>query len=101
MKRFIKLLFWSLNILALIQVTYIALGPLVYHNKEWVCLIKPLRNVLVMHRLRFSNEIRSEEGLVIPETAIKPEELKMASALIAQLTKPFKPEEYKDEYSEN
>jgi DNA end-binding protein Ku len=76
------------------------LGPLIYHNKEWVCLIKPLRNVLVMHRLRFSDEIRSEEGLVIPEAPVKPEELKMASALIAQLTKPFKPEEYKDTYSE-
>lgn len=77
-----------------------ALGPVVYHNKEWVCLIKPLRNILVMHRLRFSDEIRSEEGLTIPETPIKPEEIKMASALIAQLTKPFKPEEYKDDYSE-
>ena len=77
-----------------------ALGPLVYHNREWVCLIKPMKDILVMHRLRFSDEIRSEEGLVIPQTTIKPEELKMASALIAQLTKPFKPEEYKDEFSE-
>lgn len=77
-----------------------ALGPLVYHNKEWVCLIKPLRNVLVLHRLRFSDEIRSEAGLVIPETPIKAEELKMASLLIAQLTKPFKPADFRDTYSE-
>jgi DNA end-binding protein Ku len=77
-----------------------ALGPLVYHNKEWVCLIKPMRKVLVMHRLRFSDEIRSEEGLVIPDTQVKAEELKMASLLIAQLTKPFKPQEYRDTYSE-
>lgn len=77
-----------------------ALGPLVYHNKEWICLIKPLRNVLVLHRLRFTDEIRSEQGLVIPETTVKPEELKMASLLIAQLTKPFKPEAYRDTYSE-
>ncbi|WP_207515226.1 non-homologous end joining protein Ku [Longitalea luteola] len=77
-----------------------ALGPLVYHNKEWICLIKPLRKVLVMHRLRFTDEIRSEAGIVVPDTAIKPEELKMASMLIGQLTKPFKPEDYKDTYSE-
>ena len=77
-----------------------ALGPLVYHNKEWVCLIKPLRNVLVLHRLRFTDEIRSEAGLVIPDTPVKADELKMASLLIAQLTKPFKPEEFKDTYSE-
>src|SRR5687768_15849079 len=77
-----------------------ALGPLVYHNKEWVCLIKPLRNILVMHRLRFSDEIRSEQGLVIPDTPLKAEEIKMATALIAQLTKPFKPEDYRDTYNE-
>lgn len=76
------------------------LGTLVYHNKEWVCLIKPLRNILVLHRLRFSDEIRSEQGLVIPETTIKQEELKMASLLIAQLTRKFKPEDYKDTYSQ-
>lgn len=76
------------------------LGMLVYHNKEWVCLIKPLRNVLVMHRLRFSDEVRSEGGLVIPETPVKAEELKMASLLIAQLTRPFKPDDYRDTYSE-
>jgi DNA end-binding protein Ku len=76
------------------------LGMLVYHNKEWVCLIKPLRKVLVMHRLRFSDEIRSEESVVVPENPIKADELKMASLLIDQLSRPFKPEEYRDTYSE-
>lgn len=77
-----------------------ALGPLVYHNKEWICLIKPSGKVLVMHRLRFTDEIRSDAGIVVPDTAIKADELKMASLLIGQLTKPFKPEEYRDTYSE-
>jgi DNA end-binding protein Ku len=56
--------------------------------------------VLVMHRLRFSDEIRSEQSLVIPETDVKAEELKMASLVIAQLTKHFKPDDWKDTYSE-
>jgi DNA end-binding protein Ku len=77
-----------------------ALGQLVYHNKEWLCLIKPQRNVLVLHKLRFSDEIRSEAGLSIPDTPVKADELKMASMLIAQLTKPFRPEEFRDTYSE-
>ena len=51
------------------------------------CLIKAMRKVLVMHRLRFSDEIRSEMGIVIPEVEVKKEELKMASMLIGQLTK--------------
>jgi DNA end-binding protein Ku len=78
----------------------VGLGLLVYHNKEWLCLIKTMRKVLVMHRLRFSDEIRSEKGLQIPDIEVKKDELKMASMLVAQLTKPFKPEEYKDTYSE-
>jgi DNA end-binding protein Ku len=37
-----------------------ALGPLVYHKREWICLIKPLDDLLVLHRLRFAQEIRCE-----------------------------------------
>jgi DNA end-binding protein Ku len=78
----------------------VALGQVVYRNKEWICLIKPLEKVLVMHRLRFSDEIRSADGIVVPDTVVKGEELKMAGMLIAQLTKPFKPMEFRDTYSE-
>jgi len=78
----------------------VGLGLLVYHNKEWLCLIKPMRKVLVMHKLRFSDEIRSEAGLVIPDADVKKEELKMASMLIGQLTKKFNAHEFRDTYSE-
>lgn len=77
-----------------------AIGPLVYHKREWICLIKPLDDLLVMHRLRFAEEIRKAEGIVVPQQQIKAEELKMAATLINQLTKPFKPEQFKDEFSE-
>ena len=45
-------------------------------------------------------DLRSEAGLTIPDVQAKPEELKMASLLIAQFTKPFNPQDYKDTYSE-
>lgn len=77
-----------------------ALGPLVYHKREWICLLKPLDEVLVMHRLRFAEEIRAATDLNIPKTDLRTDELKMASLLIDQLTKPFQPEEFKDEFSE-
>lgn len=76
-----------------------ALGPLVYHKREWICLIKPLDNLLVMHRLRFAEEIRKPEGIVVPDQTLKADEIKMAATLINQLTKPFKPEQFKDEFS--
>jgi len=77
-----------------------ALGPFVYHQREWIGLIRPQGDVLVLHRLRFAQEIRSTETLGIPKTDIKADELKMASMLINQLTKPFKPEQFKDEFSD-
>ena len=77
-----------------------ALGPLVYHKREWICLVKPMNEVLVMHRLRFAQEIRQASGLTLPKADIKSEELKMASMLINQLSKPFNPEQFRDEFSE-
>lgn len=77
-----------------------ALGPLVYHKKEWICLIKPLNDHLVLHRLRFAQEIRSTDSITVPKIEIKSEEIKMATMLVEQLTKPFQPELFKDEYSE-
>lgn len=77
-----------------------ALGPLVYHKREWICLIKPMNDILVLHRLRFAQEIKATEGLIVPKTTIKNDELKMAISLIGQLTKPFNPDAFKDEFSE-
>jgi DNA end-binding protein Ku len=77
-----------------------ALGPLVFHRREWICLLKPLGNILVLHRLRFPEEIRQPEELNVPKADVKDQELKMASTLIQQLTQPFKPGDFKDEFSE-
>lgn len=77
-----------------------ALGTFVYHDREWVCLIKPGEEALVMHRLRFAEEVRPQSDLNIPELKSNTAELKMAATLINQLTKPFKPEQFKDEYAE-
>jgi DNA end-binding protein Ku len=77
-----------------------AIGLFVFHKREWVCLLKPQEKVIVLNRLRFLEEIRDTVGLALPDTNPKGEELKMASMLIGQLTKPFKPDQFKDEYSE-
>src|SRR6478672_8813492 len=59
-----------------------ALGTFVFHQREWVCLLKPSADALVLHQLRFAEEIRSTKGLELPEIKTKPEELKMAATLI-------------------
>jgi len=76
------------------------LGTFVMRNREHVCLIKATGDVLVLNRIRFGEEIRKTTDLKIPETKSKPAEVKMAISLINQLTEPFKPEKFKDDYSD-
>ncbi len=75
------------------------LAVFVMHNREHLCIIKPREKALVLNRIRFEQELRSPEELNLPAAKAKPAELKMALALVNQLTKPFDISKYKDEYS--
>lgn len=75
-------------------------GLFVMHNREHACIIKVQGNVLLLNRIRFSQELRSPKELKIPATKSKPAEVKMAINLIGQLTKPFDISKLKDEYSD-
>jgi DNA end-binding protein Ku len=77
----------------------VALGPLVFHRREWICAVKPLDNCMVLHRLRFPEEIRDFSELNIPDAQIQDKEMKMAAQLVNQLTEPFDPKQFKDEFS--
>lgn len=65
-----------------------------------ICAIKPIKDALVLLRLRFAEEIRDTAELSLPgNVSVKPNELKMATALIDQLTtKKFSIAKYKDTY---
>jgi len=78
----------------------VGLGVFVMRNREHVCIIKSKDDVIVLNRIRFSQEIRPVTDLKLPKSKSKPGELKMAISLVNQLTKPFNIEKYKDEYSE-
>jgi DNA end-binding protein Ku len=93
-KRAYALLNTSLN-----KAKKAGLGSFVLRNKEHLCLIKTYGDLLVLHRLRFAEEVRDHKDLDIPATAPKPGELKMALSLIKQLSEPFNIKEYKDTYT--
>jgi DNA end-binding protein Ku len=69
-------------------------------TKEVVAVIKPMEDVLVLNKIRFAEEIRDHKELNVPEGKSKPNEMKMAMALIDQLTGPFELDKFKDNYSE-
>ncbi len=76
------------------------LGTFVMRSKESLCLIKPMKDVLVVNKIRFAQEIRKTESLNVPESSSKPAELKMAMELINQLTGKFDISKYKDTYTD-
>lgn len=75
-------------------------GTYVLRNKENIGLIKVSGDALVLNKMRFGEEIRSTEELKLPEANPKAAELKMAMALIDQLTEKFDIKKYHDTYSE-
>ena len=85
---------------ALKKTSKAGVGTFVMRNREHVCIIKAIDNVLVLNRIRFAEEIRKTTDLKIPTTKSKPAEIKMATTLINQLTKPFDPSKFKDDYSD-
>jgi len=78
----------------------VGLGTYVMRTKEAIAIIRPMDDVLVLNKMRFAEEIRDHKDLKIPDEKTKPNELKMAMALIDQLAGPFDIEKYKDTYTE-
>jgi DNA end-binding protein Ku len=76
------------------------LGTYVLRSKESLGLIKTVNNTIILQKIRFAQEIRKPESLNIPDAESKAPELKMAIALIDQLSGPFDVSKYKDTYTE-
>jgi len=85
---------------SLIKSKKAALGTFVLRSKENVCLINPSEKVLLLHKIRFAEEIRSTEDIKVTEAKVSAAEIQMATKLIDQLTGKFDIEKYKDTYSE-
>ena len=78
----------------------VGLAQFILRTSETLSVLKPMKDVLVLSKIRFAEEIRSVEELKLPShSLIKSEELKMALALVNQYTEPFDIEKYKDQYS--
>jgi DNA end-binding protein Ku len=78
----------------------VALGTFVLRNRESLVVIKPKEDVLVLNKIRFSQEIKDMDEIKIPAGGNKPAEMKMAVQLINQLSGKFNIDKYKDTYSD-
>jgi DNA end-binding protein Ku len=72
----------------------------VLRNKEALAILKPYKNVIVLNRIRFKQEIRATSELKLPPVSkAKTKEMSMANKLIEQLAGSFDISKYKDTYT--
>jgi DNA end-binding protein Ku len=84
---------------ALLKTGKAGFGSFVLRNKESLCLIRALEDVLVLNKIRWAQEIRPTEEVKVPAGNAKPAEMKMAIELIKSLTGKFDITSYKDTYT--
>jgi len=77
-----------------------ALGRWAARGKEYIVMIRPVEDGLVMQQLLYAAEVRSIKEIDIPVMDVKEAELKLARMLIEQQSSnKFDPTEYKDDVS--
>ena len=85
---------------ALVKTGRAGVASFVMRNKETLAILRASEDVIILNRIRFHEEIRTTEELELPAKAtIKPAELKMAIALVEQLSGKFDISGYKDTYN--
>jgi len=67
-------------------------------GKQYIVLLRPMQNALVMQQLRYADEIKPVSEVPLGSAEVKPAELKLALQIVEQaVSDAFKPEQYEDE----
>jgi DNA end-binding protein Ku len=76
----------------------VGIGRFVFHNKEHLAAVRALEDVIVLHTMRFADEIVPERDLEFPDVQKKPSKLEVDTAqlLIDQLDAEFDPDSYEN-----
>ena len=83
----------------------VGIGRVVIRTKEYLSMVVPQDDALMLILLRFPEEIVSVEEYNIPEGSatkwhVTPKEMEMATTLLESMASDFAPEDYKDEFRE-
>lgn len=87
----------------LIKTGKVGIAKVVIATKQHLAALVPSGSVLVLNLMRWGDEVRTLEGLDLPEAGAKapkiaPAEMKMAAQLVEDMTGKWNPEDFKDEF---
>lgn len=85
---------------AMEQTGKIAIAKVILRNKSSLAALRVYRNILVMETILYPDEVRPVEQVpgVPQQENLQEKELQLAVQLVEQLTTPFEPEKYTDDY---
>jgi len=77
----------------------VAITKIAIRQRESLAVLRVREGILVLHTMRWPDEIRRPDFSFLDEdVAVRPQELKMAEALIASMNGDFDPNEFTDDY---
>jgi DNA end-binding protein Ku len=76
------------------------LGKYVMRDREHLGCLRVRDGILTLEKMFFADEIRPAEGIKPKRATVPKQELELAEQLIDRFTGKFKPEKYKDTYTE-
>jgi DNA end-binding protein Ku len=82
----------------------IAIANVVIRSRQHLAAVIPVDRVLLLNTLRWANEIRSMADLTLPDAGmggLTEKELAMAERLVEDMADEWKPEQYKDTYTDD
>jgi DNA end-binding protein Ku len=80
----------------------VGIGKIIIRQSQHLAGVKVVGDALVLEIMRFANELVDADEFNFPGAdVVRPQELKMAEQLVANLAEPFDPEKYTDEYRAN
>ncbi|MET1077686.1 MAG: Ku protein [Pseudomonas sp.] len=87
---------------ALEKTAKVALANVVMHSKQHLAVVMPTGPALVLHTLRWADDVRGIDSLELSPEAIEPKlaakELEMATRLVKDMVEPWAPEQYHDTF---
>src|ERR1700683_50037 len=91
---------YSLLVDVMEKMGYAAIAKVTMHQRERTVIIRPYQNGLILHTIYYPNEIHEAKGYGKTTTKnLKKQEVDLAAQFAKALVKPFRPEQFHDEYS--
>jgi DNA end-binding protein Ku len=91
---------YALLLKAMEDMSYAAIAKITLHQRERAVVIRPYQNGLILHTIYYPKEIHEVKDYGKTEARhLKKQEVDLAEQFAKSLVKPFRPEQFHDDYS--